>query len=662
MSAAVAKTKDAKAPKNIRVFLRVRPPVAREYAANHSYDNLQLYNDEPKRVSLSKRNDKANQVRNFYFDRVWGQDSLQQDVYKEYALGAVDAAFDGQHGVLFVYGQTGSGKTFTISNDAPDKEGVLQQAMRDVWSRIATDTANDYSCAVTYVQLYNELLTDLLDANKGIVRLQMGSEGRGDVVMVSEETGLSIERRVASYQDTMQLFRLGVDRKEMTSTEMNLTSSRSHTIFTFYIHKSARTAVRARDAGATEANTLATIALEGRIVLCDLAGSERVSKTHAVGKTLDEAQHINSSLLVLGRVVAALTDKKSQHAPFRESKLTRLLQYSLLGNGNTSIVVNVSPSDDNTEETHMAILFGQRAIQIVQQSKRHEVLDYKALYLQLQADLDAKQDAVIMEAIREERAIFEEQINNLKEQLRYAEQENKALIKENQQLRRSGGPTAGTVDGGATTAAGVAAPPTSPASPASSGTDGKASAAVPSQWAAVEDLRASIAARDEKSRIAHEERMRLALLLADEKRTVFRLAEKLRAMVMQYSVERNLMTQRLTELQNEVAELRGTDYLSPNVPVEEEPQPVLSPRQAAGAPGAGSNGAKADAEDAGDAVDTMGMLQNQLNKAYNVIQRMQQERTELIIYQCKSQKAIRFLVAEHEQLLRRSGGISQSEK
>ena len=648
----LAKTKEGKAPKNIRVFLRVRPPVQRELNYGHTYENLQVYADEPKRVSLSKRNDKANQLRNFTFDRVWGQDSKQQDVYKEFALGAVDAAFDGQHGVLFVYGQTGSGKTFTISNDESGKEGVLQQAMHDVWSRIASDKDNDYTCAVTYVQLYNELLTDLLDKDKGIVRLQMGSEGRGDVVMVSEDTGLSVERRVANYVETMQLFRQGVERKEMTSTEMNLTSSRSHTIFTFYIHKSARAAFRARDSGATEANTMATIALEGRIVLCDLAGSERVSKTQASGKTLDEAQHINSSLLVLGRVVAALTDKKSQHAPFRESKLTRLLQYSLLGNGNTSLVVNVSPSDDNTEETHMAILFGQRAIQIVQQAKRHEVLDYKALYLQLQADLDAKQDTAIMEAIREERAIFEEQITNLKEQLQFAERENKALMKENEQLRRGTNTTVSPPVEGASTS-----PATSPLTPSTApATDGKphTSKHTTPQWAAVEDLRAGIAARDEKSRVANEERMRLALLLADEKRTVFRLAEKLHAMVVQYSVERNSLMQRVSELQNEVASLRGTDYLSANAGVEEEQQPLMSPRAG---PQSGVSGADRPAGDdaAVDAESTMAMLQEQLDKAYHVIQRLQQERTEMILYQFKAEKAIRYLVADKEDQMKKSG-------
>ncbi|EPY25284.1 kinesin [Angomonas deanei] len=362
------------APKNISVFLRVRPPIPRE--KDHTFNNIKFNDSDPRAVTIARKSGSRKVENEYLFNRVFRQNSRQEDVYNNFGKNAINAAFDGQHGVLFVYGQTGSGKTYTISNDDPknpQNQGVLQQAMHEIWEKIANDKDHDYSCSVSYVQLYNEILTDLLDEQKGRVRIQMGTEGRGDVVLMAESSGKGVEKPVKDYKETMEMFRVGMNRKEMANTSMNNTSSRSHTVFSFHIN-------RATKVGAVKVDSDGpTVALEGRLVLCDLAGSERVSKTHAEGKTLGEATHINGSLLVLGKVVAALTEKNSQHAPFRESKLTRILQYSLLGNGNTSIMINISPSDDNTEESLSAVYFGQRAIQIKQDAKRHEVLDYKAL-------------------------------------------------------------------------------------------------------------------------------------------------------------------------------------------------------------------------------------------------------------------------------------------
>jgi hypothetical protein len=293
------------------------------------------------------------------------------------------------------------------------------------------------------------------------------------------------------------------------------------------------------------------------------------------------------------------------------------------------------------------------------------------MYLQLQADLDAKQDALIMQAISEERALFEEQLGSLREQLRFAEEENGALRLENDRLRRSpradgavASPTA-TSTGAPVNNTGKSAAPATPAAPA------------PSQWDAVDSMRASIAARDEKSRAAHEDRIRLALLLANEKRTVFRLAEKLRALVMQYAVERGTMMQRMTELQNEVAELRGTDFLTGNAVQPEDdtnsisnsnnqtesdpPPPPLSPSLVSKT---SSEVSQSDSNEAERVAEAMNALQQQLTKAFAVIQRMQSERRELILYQSKSEKAIRFLVSERERLISQasSGSTSSAEK
>jgi hypothetical protein len=209
---------------------------------------------------------------------------------------------------------------------------------------------------------------------------------------LNSATNKPIAREVRSYVDTIDMFKTGIARRFQAKTDMNNESSRSHTVFTLYIKKRPR-AERSLAEGTPTA-------LEGRLVICDLAGSERIKKTDAKGQQLNEANHINGSLLVLGRVVAALTDpKQAQHVPYRESLLTRLLQYSLSGWGKTRLVVNVSPSDDNTDETIGAINFGQRAIQIKQAAEKHETLDYKAMYLDLQRQMDKQREVIIRDAM-----------------------------------------------------------------------------------------------------------------------------------------------------------------------------------------------------------------------------------------------------------------------
>lgn len=614
-----AQTSSKSAPKNISVFCRVRPPVSHE--KNHTFDNITYDARDDRAIMVNRKSGTKMIEKRYMFNRVFQPNVAQKDVYETFAKGAVEAAFDGQHGVLFVYGQTGSGKTFTISNDDPKNEGVLQQSMKEIWGKIAADKENDYSCSVSYVQLYNEILTDLLDEQKGRVRIQIGAEGRGDVVMVSDATGLPIERPVKDYKGTMNAFKTGMARKEMASTSMNNTSSRSHTVFTLNINKSRKTgAVEVGGGGG------AAVALEGRLVLCDLAGSERVSKTHAEGKTLDEATHINRSLLTLGKVVAALTEN-AQHAPFRESKLTRILQYSLMGNGNTSLVVNISPSDDNIEESLSAIMFGQRASQIKQDAKRHEVLDYKALYLQLMADLDNKNDKTLEDALDEERGVYEDRISALNDQIKLLTDENTMLRKENGQLRAvvpkdklklivqtPGGGAAGAAADGA------------------AGGEEQMSGGGGGDWAeANRQLREMIGLRDAKLRTISDERVRLALLLSEEQRKCFKLAQKMQAFGLKYKMERSQLTHRQDELAAELAASKGTDYLSAMGAFDmyTSPSSPRPPRE--------------------------GEEFNDLEKAQAQIRAFRAERQELIVYQVKAASAIRMLVKERDAALRKAG-------
>eukprot|EP00796_Vickermania_ingenoplastis_P011627 gene11627-8015_t len=582
------------APKNISVFLRVRPPVPRE--KNHTFNNI-AYNPSDNRVITVHRPSGSKKAsKDYIFNRVFQPSSSQQEVYQAFAEQAVGAAFSGEHG----------------------NEGVLQQAMHDTWDRIRKDTAFDYQCSVSYVQLYNEILTDLLDDKKGRVRIQMGPEGRGDVVLVSEASGVGIEVPVKGYDDTMNLFRSGMKRKEMTSTAMNATSSRSHTIFTFNIHKTSKTGVVQTTSSPTTTGGSAAdveleapkVALEGRLVLCDLAGSERVSKTHAEGKALGEATHINGSLLVLGKVVAALTEKNSQHAPFRESKLTRILQYSLLGNGNTSLVVNCSPSDDNTEETLSAIFFGQRAIQIKQETKRHEILDYKALYLQLMADIDSKRDHVLADVLDEEKSMYEDRIKELESQCQLLQQENQALRDENTALKGN----------------------LSPEQLAQMGKGG--------EWKdMVRKLKQTLDGLNAKHNALLKEHQQLALVCAEAKTQLFTLGKRTQCIRMQYSVDYTRLTKRIDELTSELCAAKGTEYISTDGASASSPS--TQHNRAASFSGRAISGS--GGMDTGSGIDENTPIEQELIKAREEISHLRRELDDMMAYHKKSVQAIRFL-------------------
>lgn len=586
------------APKNISVFLRVRPPIARE--SKSTFENLVFDASDPCAVTVKRKTGPRPVEKSFRFNKVFSPLASQKEVYNDFASGAVDAAFEGQHGVLFVYGQTGSGKTYTLSNDVPPNLGVMQQSFQEVWKRISKDTEYDYTCTVSYVQLYNEILTDLLDGEDGRVRIQLGTEGRGDVLLVSEQSGLPVEKNVQSYNDVIDFFRMGMARREVRSTTMNTASSRSHTIFTLNITRSQKVDVVQLKNGETS-NTPA-VALKGRLIICDLAGSERVKKSQTDGKGLSETAHINGSLLVLGRVVAALTEKNVQHAPFRESKLTRILQYSLLGNGNTSIIVNCSPSDESTEETLSSIQFGQRAIQIKQDAKRHEVLDYKALYLQLMAELDSKNDGMLEDVMAEERRVYEDRIEALEDRVRI-------LTAENELLRQGNG-------------------------------DARATAGATKKWQEVsKQMQETLEKRDADVKKMSEDRYKLGLLLAEEKRKTFQLAKKLKGVMMRNQMEYDRLIQQIDELGLELSRLKGTDYIG------FQDSDAASNSFSAGASGDDFGGTTSNFSYHGDS-----FMQDQLDKAHNRIVQLTQEKMELLAYQSKSAKAIRLLHAEKNAL------------
>ena len=614
----------SKSDQTVKVYLRVRPLITREVNAKHTTNRITFYPNNKSEVYVEQG---ANQGRKtFHFHEVFPPGTPQNYVYDRFAADAVEAAFSGYHGVMFVYGQTASGKTFTISNDKPGELGMLQQSMFKVWDTIQSDKESTYNCTLSYVEIYNDEVSDLLADGNPRVKLQTAS--LGEVIMLSERTGEKVGVSVSSYKQTMDCFLKGQEAKATSATNMNDRSSRSHTIFSLDIEKSSN--VVDPSTGAMKSLT----ALKGRLILCDLAGSERVSKTGAEGTTLKEAGHINSSLLVLGNVVKALTDPTVQHAPFRESKLTRILQYSLTGHGKTSIVVTISPSDDNVEESVSAIRFGQRAIMIKQSAQKHEIRDYQALYLALQQELDRRVDDGIVAAVAEEKRLAAEKLDAAESQIKLLEAENQLLKKENASLRRGAHVDPNSADVGRQRSE-SSANLLDRAKASDGKVDQESQALIRSLC---EKLRDKMAELDK----LHAERAALAEKARQEESKCYSLGIRFRDVVERTTLQRLALEREIDALRAESAAAKGVEFLSATFPSRAETEmenealpktpPVLSPR-----PGGQDQG-----------VSTR--IMDELTKAHDAIAILRQERTELLAYQLRASDAIRLLYHEKQEL------------
>eukprot|EP01064_Diplonema_japonicum_P028771 TRINITY_DN449_c0_g4_i2.p1 TRINITY_DN449_c0_g4~~TRINITY_DN449_c0_g4_i2.p1 ORF type:complete len:635 (+),score=244.33 TRINITY_DN449_c0_g4_i2:56-1960(+) len=404
--------------KTIQVFFRLRPPNGGEKERKENCNVVKLEKDQ-QTVILGENTNPYN------FTKTFGGDSKQTDVFDNVARKAVEDAFDGFHGLMFVYGQTGTGKTFTMSNQTKGQEGMLQRCVDLVFNKIKDDKSGDYEVNCTFIQIYQEVIEDLLRDKhdpvdkKGImIRDDPNIEGG---VYLSPVKQLNCYNSGSTAQEgitnSLKMFHKGDSNRSVGSTAMNAVSSRSHTVFTLYITR--RNKMTEEDYDDDTANKEE---FNGRLILVDLAGCERQKKTGAGGERLTEANAINGSLLVLGKCIKALTDPR-QFVPYRESKLTRILQYSLAGHGKTTIVITAGPSERNMDETRSAIEFGQRAMTIKQQAKKHVEIDYKALCKKLQAQLDSRGDILNEQLKAEIKASFEEQLNQKDERIKFLEAE-----------------------------------------------------------------------------------------------------------------------------------------------------------------------------------------------------------------------------------------------
>ncbi|XP_059297686.1 kinesin-like protein KIN-7O isoform X1 [Lycium ferocissimum] len=308
-----------------------------------------------------------NQPAKFEFDRIFGDECRTLEIYKDRTKNIVSGAIQGFNGTVFAYGQTSSGKTHTMRGSATEP-GVIPMAVQDLFNFIEEEMDREFLLRMSYMEIYNEEINDLLAPEHRKLQIHESIE-RGIFV-----AGLR-EEIVASPDQVLELMDFGESHRHIGETNMNTYSSRSHTIFRMIIESREK----AEDANRENSCDAVRVSV---LNLVDLAGSERVAKTGAEGVRLKEGSHINKSLMTLGTVIKKLSEgaeSQGSHVPYRDSKLTRILQPALGGNANTAIICNITLAQIHADETKSSLQFASRALRVTNCVHVNEILTDAAL-------------------------------------------------------------------------------------------------------------------------------------------------------------------------------------------------------------------------------------------------------------------------------------------
>ncbi|OQR83828.1 kinesin-like protein [Achlya hypogyna] len=354
---------------NVRVHVRLRPFLP----SDGDYEKLKSswVVDEDASTIVSS----AKQMR-FSFDKLFGQTHGQEQVFNEVA-DFIQSAIDGYHVCIFAYGQTGSGKTYTMQGGRrPEMRGIIPRSMNLIMGCCATllEQGWDYTLEVTYMEIYNETIRDLLGDAPLKYTIRTDKAGKNYVEnLLRYPISLTDGRGLDQIEDIMER---AASNRSVEKTDMNAESSRSHSIFTLHL----RGAKREEDGSEVE--------LVGSLSLVDLAGSERLSRSGATGDRLKEAQAINKSLSSLADVFSAIA-KKQNHIPYRNSKLTYVLQPALSGDGKTLMMVNLSPTDASVDESVCSLRFAQQVNQCELGAAGRQVTKREAKAAPVEMDINA---------------------------------------------------------------------------------------------------------------------------------------------------------------------------------------------------------------------------------------------------------------------------------
>lgn len=377
MSAAPEKEKKEEC---VQVVIRCRPLSKKEKANNNR--RIVEMNTKTGELEVMHPTNADEPSKKFTFDGVYDWTTEQANMYEGTARNIVNNVIEGYNGTVFAYGQTGTGKTFSMEGIISDDKmrGVIPRAFYQVFEHIEVSTDTEFLVRASFIEIYNEEVFDLLTENRAKLELKE----HPDTGVYVKNLQWFVMKDVAECDKVLQN---GKSHRQVGATSMNAESSRSHCIFTISIETSSK-------GPDGEAHIKA-----GKLNLVDLAGSERQSKTEAEGVRLKEATKINLSLSALGNVISALTSKKKNaHIPYRDSKLTRLLQSSLGGNTKTVMIAAIGPADYNFDETISTLRFANRAKSIKNKPKINEdpkdamLREYQEEIAQLQMMLAAGGD------------------------------------------------------------------------------------------------------------------------------------------------------------------------------------------------------------------------------------------------------------------------------
>ncbi|XP_008557733.1 kinesin-like protein KIF3B [Microplitis demolitor] len=339
----------------VQVVVRCRPMDAKETSRQCS----RVVEVAPSRGVVEIKNPREDPSKDnlkiFTFDAVYDWHSSQQDIYEETVRPLVSSVLDGFNGTIFAYGQTGTGKTYTMegSKNDYDRRGIIPRSFEHIFNHIGRTENMQYLVRASYLEIYQEEIRDLLHADQSL-RFELKEKPESGVFVKDLSTVVC-----KSAHEIQQLMNKGNLNRTIGATNMNEHSSRSHAIFLITIEMESLV-------GDSRGIRV------GRLNLVDLAGSERQSKTGSCGDRLKEASKINLSLSALGNVISALVDGKTTHVPYRDSKLTRLLQDSLGGNSKTIMVANIGPASYNYDETLTTLRYANRAKNIKNKPRINE--------------------------------------------------------------------------------------------------------------------------------------------------------------------------------------------------------------------------------------------------------------------------------------------------
>lgn len=348
-----------KSSESVKVVVRCRPLNQKDESNGPAGGIVQMDLRLGQVILRNPRAPASEPQKTFTFDAVYDANSKQRDLYDESVRPLIDSVLAGFNGTIFAYGQTGTGKTYTMQGVwmDPEKRGVIPNAFDHIFTHISRSQSDkQYLVRASYLEIYLEEIRDLLDPKHGSTRGLELRENPESGVYVRDLTSCVCK----SIKEIEEVMNMGNQARAVGATDMNEHSSRSHALFLITVECSqpgpdGRKHIRV-----------------GRLNLVDLAGSERQAKTGVQGERLKEAAKINLSLSALGNVISALADGRSGHVPYRDSKLTRLLQDSLGGNAKTVMVATLGPASQHYDETLTTLRYANRAKNIQNQPRVNE--------------------------------------------------------------------------------------------------------------------------------------------------------------------------------------------------------------------------------------------------------------------------------------------------